>query len=249
MIQPTTRARLYHAQYQSYALDLPFWMTLAEQTGDPILEMGCGTGRLVAALAQRGHLVIGLDRDAAMLARAQNALDPQLRKGVTWLSSELVSFQTPKPVQLAIGALNTFAYLDDEVFCTALASARRCLAAGGIIALDLPPFDPQPAATLQHGDPIDVFHDAEQGTSIELRAEVDDTNLAQVEVRWLYDELHPDGTVKRHLWKQIYYQREVAQLEHLIRMCGLRIRSMHGDYDFTPYQSDSERLLMTLKTA
>jgi trans-aconitate methyltransferase len=249
MIDPTTRARLYQAQYQSHTLDLPFWITLAAETGDPILEMGCGTGRLVAALAQRGYRVIGLDRDTAMLARAKDTLNPRLKNGVTWLSSELVSFHTSEPIRLAIGALNTFAYLDDEMFCAALASARDCLAAGGLIALDLPSFDPQPAATLEHEEPLDVFNDAELGTSIELRAEVDDTNLAQVEVRWLFDELHPDGTVKRHLWKQIYYQRELDQLEQLVRTCGLCIRATHGSYHFSPYQSDSERLLMILEKA
>jgi SAM-dependent methyltransferase len=249
MIDPITRARLYQAQYRTFELDLPFWQELAAETGGPILEMGCGTGRLVAALAQRGDRVIGLDRDTAMLDLARDTLDPRLKEKVTWLLSELVSFHTPELVRLAIGALNTFAYLDDDVFRSALESARSCLAVGGLIALDLPPFDPHPAAALEQEGPLDVFSDDERGTSIELRAEVDDSNLAQVEVRWFYDELHPDGTVKRYLWKQIYYQREVDQIERLVRKCGLAIQSTYGSYDFAPYQSGSERLLMILEKA
>ena len=247
MIDPATRARLYQAQYQGFNLDLPFWTTLAAEVGDPILEMGCGTGRLVAALARNGYRVIGLDHDAAMLDRAVTALDPDLRGQVTWIMSKLTAYQLSEPVRFAIGALNTFAYLDETDFCAALRSASSNLTAAGLIALDLPPFDPDAAATNGDDDPLDVFMEPERGTSIELRAVVDDQIPGQLSVTWHYDELLPDGQVIRHPLEEIYFLRKEDHLRRLVRQCGLSVRAIYGDYDFSPYLPGSEQLLMVLE--
>jgi SAM-dependent methyltransferase len=52
-----------------YAADLPLWEELADQTEEPIMELGCGAGRVTLHLARRGaSLVIGLDRDAELVA-------------------------------------------------------------------------------------------------------------------------------------------------------------------------------------
>ena len=122
MIDPATRARFYHAQYQDYTRDLPFWMALAEQTGSPILEMGCGTGRLVFALARQRYDVIGLDHDQAMIEHAMSMVDPGIEPAIRWIHEDLEKISIDQPVQLAIGALNTFAYLDDASFISAGAS-------------------------------------------------------------------------------------------------------------------------------
>jgi SAM-dependent methyltransferase len=51
----------------AYAADLPLWDELADAAGDPILELGCGTGRVSLHLARRGHRVVGLDIDDELL--------------------------------------------------------------------------------------------------------------------------------------------------------------------------------------
>jgi SAM-dependent methyltransferase len=50
--------------------DVPFWRNLAVHAGGPVLELGCGTGRISLPLAKAGVDVIGIDRSAPMLARA-----------------------------------------------------------------------------------------------------------------------------------------------------------------------------------
>ena len=51
--------------------DVPFWRTLALGAGGPVLELGCGTGRIALPLGRAGVTVVGIDRSAAMLARAR----------------------------------------------------------------------------------------------------------------------------------------------------------------------------------
>ena len=47
--------------------DVPFWRNLALHAGGPVLELGCGTGRISLPLARAGVPLIGVDRSAAML--------------------------------------------------------------------------------------------------------------------------------------------------------------------------------------
>jgi SAM-dependent methyltransferase len=52
----------------AYEADLPLWEELAEATDGPVLELGCGTGRVALHLARRGHRVVGIDSDADLIA-------------------------------------------------------------------------------------------------------------------------------------------------------------------------------------
>lgn len=68
-MSPTTPATIWHdVECGAYAADLPLWEELAERDDGPVLELGCGTGRVALHLARRGHTVIGLDRDPELLA-------------------------------------------------------------------------------------------------------------------------------------------------------------------------------------
>lgn len=247
MISAETRARIFDAQYHTFDDDLPFWELLAEQTGGPILEMGCGTGRLVIALAQKGYRVLGLDQDEAMLSLAKQNISKDIKPRVDWILGDLANFHLDEPVQLAIGALNTFAYLDDSAFCAALRSAKASLAVDGLITLDLPSFDPDPGGTVEQDLPLDSFFEPVKGTSIELSARVNDQDAERVVVDWLYDELLPDGKVIRHEWEQVFYQRNEEKVRKLVQNSGLSLRSLHGGYNFEPCHPEAERLLVVLE--
>src|SRR4051812_21772048 len=70
MSTPFEDAALYDWEYRRRRDDVRFYRTLADERGGPILDLGCGTGRLLIPLVRDGHVVVGLDRSAAMLARA-----------------------------------------------------------------------------------------------------------------------------------------------------------------------------------
>ena len=53
--------------------DVPFWRNLALQAGGPVLELGCGTGRISLPLGRAGVPLVGIDRSEPMLARAPRA--------------------------------------------------------------------------------------------------------------------------------------------------------------------------------
>jgi SAM-dependent methyltransferase len=58
----------------SYAEDLRLWRSLAEEHGDPVLDVGAGTGRVTLDLARAGHRVCALDRDPDLIAALERRL-------------------------------------------------------------------------------------------------------------------------------------------------------------------------------
>jgi SAM-dependent methyltransferase len=58
----------HNVECGAYEADLPLWEELAEAAEGPVLELGCGTGRVALDLARRGHTVVGIDSDADLIA-------------------------------------------------------------------------------------------------------------------------------------------------------------------------------------
>src|ERR1700704_240749 len=54
--------------------DVPFWRNLALRAGGPVLELGCGTGRISIPLGRAGVSIVGIDRSEPMLARARKRI-------------------------------------------------------------------------------------------------------------------------------------------------------------------------------
>ena len=116
----------------SYEADLALWEELAERCGSPVLELGCGTGRVALHLARRGHEVIGLDRDPELLAvLAERGAELPVR-GV---EADVRAFELEEPASLVLAPTQLLQLLADP---GERAQALRCIAAalrpGGIFA-------------------------------------------------------------------------------------------------------------------
>ncbi len=68
MSAPSVEAIWHDVECGSYGADLDLWEDLATQAAGPVLELGCGTGRVVLHLARRGLQTYGLDRDPELIA-------------------------------------------------------------------------------------------------------------------------------------------------------------------------------------
>ncbi len=66
-------AEVYDAVYADRD-DVGFWQAMADAGDGPVLEIGCGTGRVMLALARAGHDVTGLDLSTPMIERARAKL-------------------------------------------------------------------------------------------------------------------------------------------------------------------------------
>jgi SAM-dependent methyltransferase len=105
-------AKFYDAYVGDYAQDLPFYLALASKVNAPILEIGCGSGRVLLPLLRAGHAVTGVDISKEMLQLANDKLQKNhLSEKCTFLNHNFVDSSLPQEFGLALVTFYTFNYL------------------------------------------------------------------------------------------------------------------------------------------
>ena len=69
----------YDLLWGNEQVDVPFYLAMAKETGGPVCELACGTGRVLLPLARAGFEVTGIDVSQAMLDKLQAKLDKEPR--------------------------------------------------------------------------------------------------------------------------------------------------------------------------
>ena len=146
-------ARNYDALYgvmRDPSGDAAFYRALAQESGGPVLELGCGTGRVLLPIAALGIPCVGVDASPAMLAvaaREEPAAEPGAGGRRAWRRSTSAARRFP----LVTCPFRAFQHLlDVDAQLAALANVRRHLAPGGAFAFDI--FDPKLAWLAAPGD-------------------------------------------------------------------------------------------------
>ena len=121
--------------------DVPFWRALATRVAAPVLELGCGTGRIAVPLGRAGLPVVGLDRSVPMLARArQRVRRGRLQKTVRLVRGDIrvLPFPTASPFGLVMAPYGMLQSLLRERDLTAtLQAVARVLRPGALFGIDL----------------------------------------------------------------------------------------------------------------
>jgi ubiquinone/menaquinone biosynthesis C-methylase UbiE len=148
--------------------DVPFWRGVVAREGGPVLELGCGTGRLLMPLARSGARIVGVDRSPAMLARAivrRRRLPPRRRPAIVRGDIRALPFPSRRfrVVIAPYGMLQSL--IADRDFTAAIADASRVLEPGGLLGIDLVP---DLAAWEEYADRVSLHGGAAGGRRITL---------------------------------------------------------------------------------
>lgn len=237
--------------------DIEFYVAEARAAGGPVLELGCGTGRVLLPTARAGVEITGLDASLNMLARCRTKLDAEpeaVRARVTLVHGDLVDFDLGRRFSLITIPFRPFQHLltvEQQLGC--LRATRRHLAPSGRLIFDVfhvepsSVFDPKwmeeredaPAARLADGRivrrtvRIAAFHRAAQINEVEFCWYVTHTNGRREQIRW-------------RVGLRYYYRFEV---EHLLGLAGLRLAAVYGDVDRTPYGDQSPDMIFVAERA
>lgn len=153
-----------------YANDLALWAELAESRSGPILEIGCGTGRVALDLATRGHPITGLDHEPGLIASMRERGARRGAGGVTTVVGDARTFATDERFGLILMPMQVLQlFADAGERRRVLQAARGYLAAGGLIA-----------AAIVEGVPLDGQVGTEYEPALPDVAEVDG---------WVYSSL------------------------------------------------------------
>jgi SAM-dependent methyltransferase len=242
-------ARLYDWEHDEFRADTDLYVQLARRSGGPVLELACGTGRVLAPLVEVGLEIVGVDRSEAMLerARARLARSPQRVCLVQADLSRDFDARIPERryglIILALDALGLLAGVTEQL--RLLRRLRLRLAPHGMLALDVvhvaPLFDePQGLPVLQHAG-----EDEESGASVikwMVRRLLPATQ--QIDLLSIYDLTWSGGETRR-LTEPLalrYFSR--YELEHLLARAGLEVEAMCGDYELSELGDESPRIVV-----
>jgi SAM-dependent methyltransferase len=238
---------LYDLEHAGFADDVALYLNVAEAVGDPILELGCGTGRILLPLAEAGFRVTGLDRSAPMLQRAEAAATAA---GVAVSLHEGDMTEADRvpggPFGLVLVPLNGLLHLTGPAAQrAALAAMRRALDPRGQLVLDL--FNPAPEV-LRAFDRT-VVHEGTWLLPDGTRADKFGSRRLQsarqrIETDLWYDLLSPDGRLRRVRTSYAMRYLHRAELDLMLELAGFAEWEVYGSYDLDPFDDNSERLLV-----
>jgi SAM-dependent methyltransferase len=234
--------------------DLPFYLDLAAAQGTRVLEVACGSGRVLVPLAQAGYRLVGIDVSPHMLALAQAKLDRQSTPNARLLERDMRDFslEDEAPFDLAIVAVKSFAYLverDEQLRC--LRSIWRHLRPGGLLAIDF--LHPRPewigAANGSMRDDL-LQRVADRGFTLSRIESVVSTDLARQirTIRSIYESVDDSGqvTAKRFVeWPYRWTHRFEA--EHLLERAGFTLEHLYGGYAQEAFDADSTSMVFVAR--
>jgi SAM-dependent methyltransferase len=243
----TALARYYDTETAGYDVDLPAYSRLAERFGGPMLDVGCGTGRVTFVLAQQGIAATGVDTSRPMLDRARVRQTHIKSAQVHWHQADVTELALDDKFGLAIFAYNGFMHLlEQEQQIAALEKLAMHLKPGGGLAIDIA----NPIEMFQVEDtPSLVFE--RQFTDPETEQVVMQQSLATVDratqimnLTWVYDRIGPNGIVHRDLVPLQLRYTMASEMRLLLQRAGFSGIELCGDYDFSPYEEESPRLFV-----
>jgi SAM-dependent methyltransferase len=138
-------AAWHDVECASYGADLPLWRELAEACGGPVLDIGCGTGRVALDLASRGHDVVAVDADPD-LVRVLAARARERSLAILSVAADARSLELGTRHPLAILPMQVAQLLGGPGGrASMLTAVRRHLEPRGLVAIALAdPFDDVP---------------------------------------------------------------------------------------------------------
>lgn len=244
-----TIARYYDAEHTDKTDDLAMYSDLAAAHGGPVLDVGCGTGRIMFHLAQEGYMTHGIDTEYQMLERARIKLNMfgHVRDRLRFHHGDVLTYDfetTFKLVLLSYNALMHFHEQEEQI--ALLKRLRGLLDDDGRLIIDLP--NAGEAFAAPDSDTLTLertFVDAETGHLVMQQATSALDRVQQLmHVNWIYDEVTGEGIMHRTLAPVIFRYFFYPELRLLLRVSGFEVESVYGSTELDPFEDGCERLIV-----
>src|SRR5947199_1747039 len=235
--------------------DVAFYRNAARDFGDPILELGCGTGRITMALAEAGKRITGLDLSGRMLERAgkkRAALRVEEGERVNFVEGDMARFDLGEKFRLVIIPFRPFQHLLEvrqQMDC--LECVRKHLAPGGRLILDVFQTDAERMHDPVHMREVPLTeYETADGRRVRISERVAAFHRAEQrnDVEMIFVVTHRDGRQERLVfaWPLRYFFR--FEVEHLLARCGFKVAALYGDFDRSPIRDDSPEMIFVTET-
>jgi cyclopropane fatty-acyl-phospholipid synthase-like methyltransferase len=239
-------APFYDIEHAHFDEDVSLYINFAELCGGPLLELACGSGRLLVPLACEGYELTGVDSSRSMLNLAQHALEQaEVAEQCTLIQANMSDVHLGQKFRMAFIALGSFGHV-----CTrqeqrqTLAAAHDHLTAGSRFILDISNADVRYMEQLSG----QVLH---QGTrkredgalQSHFVSPASSATKHLLELTHFYEEHQQGEAVKRTVTTTHLYLFEKNEVELLLEEADFEINDVFGDYELSPFEHESPRMI------
>lgn len=249
-------AKFYDLEYENKRDDMDFYYRLAQNVDGPILECGCGTGRILIPIAKSGKEISGFDINVAMLDIARKKMKTlTVDRKTKIFKDDLVTFSSPflinRQFNFIFLSFDSLAYLahKDETYYSPKETRQRQyktlrntashLGKNGLFAFDLfSPNDLSKEYIVRHHFSRIIKNET---WSLSSAIQVPEERIFQI--HYFMEILKMDGSIKRWHYPVSAYQSTFLEIQSLLDEVGLRPVKVYGDFGLKPYKPSSEQMI------
>jgi SAM-dependent methyltransferase len=208
-------AAIWHdVECGAYADDLPLWDELAAAAAGPVLDLGCGTGRVALHLARRGASVDAVDLEGALISELERRAGLEDLRIGTYVQDVRELALGRREFTLAVAAMQLIQLLDDAAQRRrALERIAAHLAPGGVVAIAIVEDVPEGEASGE-SQPLPDVRELDGWLYSSLPLEVATPN-GSIDVRRLRQTVSPSG--------------ELSEQTHEIRLTAIDAATLEGE--------------------
>ena len=237
-------AEVYDYFYQ-HTEDIEFYVKMAKKYGSPILELGCGTGRVTLEIARNNFRITGLDSSESMLSILRKKLEresKQAKDNVKIVKGDIRDFSLGEKFNLIILPFSTVVHLlSVEDVLKAFTCVRSHLSEKGVFIFDV--FNPKLEYLVKKKRIEFDIREVPNGEIVLWEvANYDLTNQFITVKR--YGFVAMENSRKEFIWKTKLRYWFKTELELLLQMAGFKNIETYGGFNLEPYDYSTGKIVM-----
>lgn len=247
-------AEWYDLEHDGFSDDIELYLELlgGDTSRLAVLEVGAGTGRLLAALAGAGYVVTGVEPSAGMrdrCARRIETLPERVARRIHLLDATATALGLPpdERFDVALMGLGTFGHLTRaEERASALSALHVRLKQGGRLILDVDLAGPRRLLETAGRMWWQGAWQARDGATLVEHLVVGGAGAEPgvVEVTHLYDVHEQGGPVRRTLTRTPLALLSRGEVALAVQQAGFTIEALYGGYDMAPADDTAGRVIV-----
>lgn len=243
-------AGIYDGEYRDFSADVALYLSILhdERVLGPLLELGCGTGRVALPLVRAGYRVTGVDVSPTMLAHARrhrSGLPADEAMRLRFSLQDMTRFSFPRRFSAAIIAFSTLALVTDPRARTrCLERSHAHLDPGGLLLIDLPqPRGPGGNGVTRFTNRFRLPPSGDVVDKLVEERDAADGSHRQVRYRYTVSRWTDDAVVERFELSFGLARLERREVEAALYGAGFDVERVLGDYRGTPHGPRSPRMI------